>query len=100
MLKPTYTLTVANGALHLPSPANDYRADAEILLAFFYRAGDCDTIPWPKPAPEPTDALTWENMLARTIFDSVETGDITQQHGEFAIALPDGSEFDYQLHLL
>lgn len=69
------------------------------FLLFFYRAGDCDRIAWPKPEPLPTDSMTWEQMLAGCIFDAVETGEIEENHGEFTVVLPDQTVFNYLEHV-
>lgn len=62
----------------------------EDILLYFYDAGDCDRITWPNFKP---------HMLARTIFDCVETGDIPHNHGEFDVILPDDSIFLYLEHV-
>lgn len=98
MIKPCYTLIDKDGTLYLPLPDGSW-GHPDTMLLYFYPAGDCDTVCWPRRQYE-GNTRTWENILAGCIFDEVETGTIPDKHGKFVIVLPDGTEFDYQVHVL
>ncbi len=68
------------------------------VLAYFYPAGDVDFVPWPKTKWSARSA-TWEQALARAVFDAVETSAIQYNHGEFTVVLPDAQTFDYLAHV-
>jgi hypothetical protein len=95
-----YTLVARDGCLYIPSTPDEFCEDGMKMLLYVYSAGDCDVCPWPKPERWPEYAkMSWETRLAACIFDCVETGDISERHGEFKVYLPDGTEFCYTDHM-
>lgn len=96
MTLPQHTLTVEHGCLCLARRPGDEHAR---ILLYVYPAGDCDSVPWPKEPLREDTTRTWEERLAGTIFDAVETGDIPEHHGQFTVVLPDGTPFDYLAHV-
>jgi hypothetical protein len=89
--KPVIQLREDEGALTL--------ADGGFLL-YFYPAGDCDRITWlDEQKSEEGRTDEWKAMLARAVFDEVETDGIRYMHGSFTVLLPDGTEFDYLKHV-
>jgi len=75
-------LTERDGRLLLPSGR---------LLLVVYPAGDCDVLPWPRPASGYWEPAKWASAAHVALFDAREMGELPPDCRE--VLLPDGSTF-------